>query len=142
MFPINRRISTEPGSLTIDQANPLFTITAERAYPNEGDVLHKVGRTTGWTSGTVEFSCTNTNIAGTDITILCQEWVRATADHGDSGAPVFDFAPDGGPNDVRLTGLLWGHNGTHFVFSAMGEIRFENQAPNAQWIVFPGQEPE
>jgi hypothetical protein len=119
--------TTGIGSLVIDPANPMFSIIAERPFPNPGDTMHKVGRTTGWTSGTVTQSCADTNVGGTDITLLCQEIVTGPSGSvggGDSGSPVFDNIVG---NNVRLVGLLWGGSGSNvFVFSAMNEIRFEN----------------
>jgi hypothetical protein len=136
--------TTGPGSITIDQANPMFSITAERAFPNPGDTMHKVGRTTGWTSGTVTQSCVNTNVSGVGIplTLLCQEHVTGgpnVVGSGDSGAPVFDNLVG---NNVRLVGLLWGGGGpgnSIFVFSAMNEIRFEHPATvqGHAWRTFP-----
>jgi hypothetical protein len=137
--------TTGMGSLTIDPANPMFSITAERAFPNPGDTMHKVGRTTGWTSGTVTSSCADTNVGGTSIpnlTLLCQEHVTGgpnVVGGGDSGSPVFDNVVG---NNVRLVGLLWGGGGAQseiFVFSAMNEIRFEHPAAiqGHQWRTFP-----
>jgi len=125
------------GSLTIDPANPTLTITAERAFPFVGDQMNKVGRTTGWSQGPVTQSCVNTNVGGTSIpnlTLLCQEHVSATVAGGDSGSPVFDFAP-GSTQNIRLTGILWGGGGGTFVFSAMNEVRFENPPPSGlTWV--------
>jgi len=124
--------TTAAGSLTIDPANPMYTIVAERAFPLVGDQMHKVGRTTGWSTGAVTQDCVNVNLGGTPIpnlTILCSDRVAAAVAGGDSGSPVFDVAPGGGPNDVRLGGILYGGGGGTYVFSAMDNIRFEHPAP-------------
>jgi hypothetical protein len=130
--------TTGPGSITIDPTNPQYTIVAERAFPSIGDQMIKVGRTTGMSQGPVVGSCQNVNVGGTPIpnlTLLCQERVTATVAGGDSGSPVFDIAPGGGPNNVRLTGILWGGGGGDFIFSAMSEVRFENTPPpGLTWV--------
>jgi hypothetical protein len=134
---IYRTTGVNTGSLAIDPANPMFTITAERPFPNIGDTMHKVGRTTGWTSGTVSQSCANTNVSGTNITMLCQEHVSGASGivaGGDSGSGVFDNVVG---NNVRLVGLLWGGGANVFVFSAMSEVRFENTPPSGlSWRTF------
>jgi len=126
------------GSLMIDAAAPRWNIVAERPFPTVGDVLHKTGRTTGWTSGPVTQTCVNTGVSGTNITLLCQDWVQANVAGGDSGSPVFRRLGDG--NDVELNGILWGGGVNVFVFSAMENIRFENQGL-VPWITYPGQTP-
>jgi hypothetical protein len=128
--------TTGAGSLTIDGANPMWNIVAERAFPNVGDVLHKTGRTTGWTSGTVSQTCVNTGVSGTSITLLCQDWVQASVAGGDSGSPVFRRIGEG--SDVELNGILWGGGTGVFVFSAMDNVRFENQGV-VPWTTYAGQ---
>ncbi len=43
--------------LLINPRNPTFTIIFERPWPLVGRSIHKVGRTTGWTYGTVHETC-------------------------------------------------------------------------------------
>lgn len=121
---------------TIDPANPVRNIVAERPFANVGQTLHKVGRTTGWSSGTVVGSCVNVNVANTSFHVRCQELVQNVAadivSGGDSGSPVWEPYPQAGPDAVRLYGILWGGGGTTlFVFSALSEVRFDH-AP-ATW---------
>jgi len=101
-----------------------FNITAERANPIAGSTVNKVGRTTGWTYGTVTNTCVNVSVSGTNITQLCQSLVNAGVGGGDSGSPVFEW--NGGSN-VTLVGILWGGStsGTQFVFSPMSGIERE-----------------
>jgi hypothetical protein len=109
------------GSITISGPNPFFTITAERANPVQGAQANKIGRTTGWTFGTISATCVNTNVSGTNITQLCQSRVNAGVGGGDSGSPVFSWPGTGG--NVTLLGILWGMNSpTQFVFSPMSGI--------------------
>ena len=114
------------GSLIIDEANPRWTIIGEFSFPFEGEVVHKVGRTTGWTRGPVIVTCADVGVNGTDIVQICQDIAMAGSRGGDSGAPVFERA---GGEFVFLTGILWG-GGTFggapvFVFSSMENIEHE-----------------
>ena len=68
-----------------------------------------------------------TNVLNTNITMLCQDHVSGGSDFGDSGAPVFrwGYGNETFGNNVELFGVLWGGNGTSFVFSAMSNIEWE-----------------
>ena len=117
---------TEAGSLTLKNAGARFSITARTGSPLEGDTVHKLGRTTGWTFGTVIGTCVDANNA-TDITLFCQSVVRAGSGSGDSGSPVFYVLPG---NKARLVGILWGGRtdpalGTLFAFSPLENIEEE-----------------
>ena len=110
------------GSLTIAGS---FTIGSELSGNSPvGTVLNKVGRTTGWTQGTVTDSCVNTGVSGSRIVMLCQDFVSAGVGGGDSGSPVFRIL---GGDNVQLSGTLWGGNsaGTSFVYSPMTNIERE-----------------
>ena len=115
------------GSGIINGLNPFFNITAE-VSPIQGATVNKVGRTTGWTYGTVNGTCVTLNVAATNITLLCQSKTAFGAfgkvGPGDSGSPVFYW---NGGNNVGLVGLLWGGNssGTFFTFSPMSGIEQE-----------------
>ena len=114
------------GALQIDRNNPRFHIVTEFGFPFLGEIAHKVGRTSGWTMGPVIFTCVDTGVSGTDIVQICQDWVLAGSQGGDSGAGVFEQV---GPNQVALVGILWG-GGTLdgapvFIFSAMEQIEQE-----------------
>ena len=96
--------------------------------------LHKVGRTTGWTSGDVakdgdtDLTCVNVNVRGSNIQLLCQTLVEndgvEIVGSGDSGSPVFRKT---GSNSAELAGILWGGNssGDLFVFSPLKNIQDE-----------------
>ena len=120
--------TTELGSLEIDLNNP-FTITADgvdQYEPKVGDTANKVGRTTGWTRGTITNTCVDTGVQGATIVLLCQNFVNGNGvivQGGDSGSPV--FATGGPSNGVILLGGLWGGNqsGTQFVYSPIGNIK-------------------
>jgi hypothetical protein len=111
------------GSITIAGT---FNITAENTSSSftVGEVVNKIGRTTGWTQGQITSTCVNTNVSGTNITQLCQTFVAAGVGGGDSGSPVFRQT---GASSVTLYGILWGGNqsGTSFVFSPLGQVEQE-----------------
>jgi hypothetical protein len=120
-YTVGRIAKTQrPGrSLTITGQ---FTITAEGSAV-VGNVVNKVGRTTGWSQGSVTNTCVNTNVSGTSITQLCQNFVSATVGSGDSGSPVFQITSG---DNVRLVGILWGGSGSRtFVFSPLTQIEQE-----------------
>jgi len=128
-----------PGSLEIDQQNPRWQITDEIQYPVVGQVLHKTGRTNGWTMGPVNATCQNVNVGGSNYTLWCQDRVSTWSGGGDSGSPY--YVRDGETNNVALIGIHWGSDGAgNTVMSAMANIRYENQGP-VPWITFPGQTP-
>ncbi|HWB39856.1 MAG TPA: hypothetical protein VG500_01275, partial [Gemmatimonadales bacterium] len=77
------------GSLKIDRHNPRWTVVGEFAFPFLNEIAHKVGRTTGHTFGPVIFTCVDTGVSGTDIVQICQDWVLAGSQGGDSGSGVF-----------------------------------------------------
>ena len=65
----------------------------------------------------------NTNVSGTNVTQICQNFVSATVGSGDSGSPVFQIISG---NDVRLVGILWGGSGSQsLVFSPLNQIEQE-----------------
>jgi len=111
-----------PGSLEIAGS---FSIVGEAAGNAViGTVLNKVGRTTGWTQGKVTHSCVDTGVSGTNILLLCQDFVAAEVGGGDSGSPVFEIT-DG--TNVTLNGILWGgaSDGSSFVYSPIGNVKGE-----------------
>jgi hypothetical protein len=110
--------SVNTGSLTI--VGNQFRITSE-GPSIVGQTVNKVGRTTGWTQGSVTNICVNTSVSGTNIVQLCQDFVSAGVGSGDSSSPVFAITS---VNDVQLRGMLWGGNtsGTLFVYSPIANI--------------------
>jgi hypothetical protein len=103
-----------------------FTITGDDLNNSVavGQTVNKIGRTTGWTSGTVSNTCVNTGVSGTKIVQLCQTFVSSGNTivlGGDSGSGVWR---DQGGNNVQLVGILWGGNGsgTLFVYSPLKNV--------------------
>jgi hypothetical protein len=120
---IARTNGANTGSLDIVGS---FTITADDLTNSvtSGQTVHKVGRTTGWTSGQVSSTCVNTGVSGTRIVQLCQTFVSSSNTivlGGDSGSGVFQVISG---TDVRLVGSLWGGNGsgTLFVYSPLKNV--------------------
>jgi hypothetical protein len=92
-----------------------------------GQTANKVGRTTGWTRGEVTRTCVNTGVSGSNIVLLCQDFVENDVQivaGGDSGSPVFRINSS---RRVTLLGNLWGGNssGTLFVYSPIANIERE-----------------
>ncbi|HEV8357629.1 MAG TPA: hypothetical protein VGQ17_12830 [Gemmatimonadales bacterium] len=120
--------SDDPAFLQVDDLNPVYRIASEQPAPVQGQVLNKVGRTTGWTQGQVVATCENVDITDSDITQLCQGLVGAYVDGGDSGSPVFGFNTDA---TVFLAGILWGSSTdlvtgeVQFIFSPFASIERE-----------------
>jgi hypothetical protein len=117
--------TTGLGSLTIDNSNPTFTIEGE-AVAGMRAPANKIGRTTGWTRGSVSGTCVDTGVQGSTIVLLCQTFVSGSGvivQGGDSGSPVFSN-PDGN-GKVNLLGVLWGGNqsGNQLVYSPMENVR-------------------
>jgi hypothetical protein len=112
--------------------NGSIEVVGEFSITAQGDptvtTLHKVGRTTGWTSGGVAGTCVTVNVLASNIQLLCQTLVQQAnaviLGAGDSGAPVFQIVSG---TNVRLVGILWGGNesGDTFVFSPFSAIQNE-----------------
>lgn len=115
------------GSLTVNPPAARFTIIGKVGSPLLGSIVHKVGRTTGWTYGTVIATCADINVSSSDVTDFCQSVVRGGGGPGDSGSPV--FSRTGSSPKVKLAGILWGggadQEGTFYVFSPLENIEEE-----------------
>jgi hypothetical protein len=125
-------------SLTVDAANPIFTVTSQDNSTTNfavGTVVNKVGRTTGWTQGHVDRSCVNTGVSGSQVFLLCQTFVvnaggAQVVGGGDSGSGVFRITSG---SSVQLVGLLWGGSSDNklFVFSPLAAVQAELGSVNA-----------
>ena len=128
---IARTTGFNNGSLTVDAANPTFSVTGEDDVTTNfavGTVVNKVGRTTGWTRGSVTRSCVDTGVSGSTVMLYCQTFVTGldgaiAVGGGDSGSGVWSESGGG----ARIVGLLWGGNssGTQFVFSPLASVKRE-----------------
>jgi hypothetical protein len=122
---IARTTGVNNGSLVVIGA---FTINAQNSTATSySGTVHKVGRTTGWSSGNVTNTCATVNVSGSNIQLICQTLVSnnsaAIVGAGDSGSPVFRRTSE---PDVELIGILWGGSGSSlFVFSPLKNIQDE-----------------
>lgn len=93
----------QAGPLTIDASNPRFRITSEAANSVQvtGELVSKVGRTSGWTQGQVTRTCVTLE------NLPCQWEALVWSEGGDSGSPMFKQSASNG-NHVALWGILWG----------------------------------
>jgi hypothetical protein len=130
--PQNRCVGTSSCDVgVLRKTDDIRVVLADASDPNFapmiGDVIEKVGRTTGWSSGALSLNCVNvkvTNDDGTDsgMTIICQNLVLAASGPGDSGSPVFAFNQTTGT--AMFEGILWGGatDGSNFVYSPVSGI--------------------
>jgi len=73
-------------------------LSTSTAFPNVGTIVHKVGRSTGYTSGTV--ICTNASVSsqGNVVTNLTQAGYAST--NGDSGGTVYAYLNPNGTGAI------------------------------------------
>lgn len=110
------------GSLTVAGS---FTVNSQDNTTKNfatGMILNKVGRTTGWSQGPVSRTCVNTNVQGSQVHQLCQTFVDAAVNGGDSGSPVFRITSG---DNVQLVGILWGGGSSYYVMSPLSQIQQE-----------------
>jgi hypothetical protein len=95
-----------------------------------GTRVNKIGRTTGWTVGSVLATCVDVPVSklppgATPIVMLCQTLVRGVGGPGDSGAPVFTNRP--GFIEAHYVGMVWGgaDDGSDYVYSPLSGIESE-----------------
>jgi hypothetical protein len=100
--------------LTVNPSLPRLDITdwVFGSLPS-GTLVTKVGATSGCTHGSIQATCTDSNVAGTNITMLCQDRVGDIALGGDSGSPVFVRSGD----EATFLGVLWGGTSGSYVYS-------------------------
>lgn len=92
------------GSITVDDANPRWSIAQKNNGGVVGIWINKVGRTSGWTRGRVTRSCVRLS------SLWCQYVAWLWSLPGDSGSPIFQDSGDSIPSgvEVNLRGILWG----------------------------------
>ena len=115
------------GSRQIDHGAAM-DMTEFRAHPVSGQMVDKMGRTSGWTYGFVTRTCTTgrpVDNSGNRITVdndpvlmKCQYEASYRSDGGDSGSPVFLWRGD----TVILVGLNWGSGSNYAIFSPLEGI--------------------
>lgn len=107
------------GSINYSSTNSITDI----GDPIVGMTVHKVGRTTGHTTGVVSQTCADfgQSLGGFDTgrTMLCQARGNYSSGPGDSGSPVVSVLSDG---TLSGRGIHWGSGG---VFSTASEWALE-----------------
>jgi hypothetical protein len=100
--------TTGQGSIHLGRSSPpygRYHITEIDNFITKGTITSKVGRTTGWTKGSVIKTCVAiTESSGK--TVLCQNEANFHAGKGDSGAPVFENIHGEPPPSVTLDGIV------------------------------------
>ena len=120
IFPIGGTSQT-PGPLFTNENVPYWTVVAEVSFPLDGEILHKVGVTNGWTFGAVYETCVDTSSNG--IRFVCTDKANMFARGGDSGAPVF-VPIYGPPANAVFYGVVFGQQGgASAVFSNLNQMK-------------------
>lgn len=96
----------QAGPLTIDGSYPRFRITSKGSNTIQvfGELVNKVGRTSGWTQGQIVRTCVTLS------SLPCQWEALVWSEGGDSGSPIFQQAGSSEPDASRVSlwGVLWG----------------------------------
>ncbi len=111
--------SSSSATLDIDHGTDL-SVRGGKAQPVSGEMVDKVGRTTGWTWGYIQKTCiaigvNGGSVNGKPIVMRCQYDGSYSSAGGDSGSPVFKWHGD----EVTIYGVHWGSGGA---FSALQGI--------------------
>jgi hypothetical protein len=120
---VNALIAATPGPWNLSISSWL-EVPGKVLYPSQGQVVYKTGRTTGTTSGTIQWACATVNSGGGAHTYFCNYIATSAAQNGaggDSGSPVYFLSG----NNATLTGIVWGagSNPWHFAFSPLGGVQ-------------------
>ncbi|MBL0938735.1 MAG: hypothetical protein IBJ03_07560 [Gemmatimonadaceae bacterium] len=101
---ILRTIGVNTGSITVDQSKPYFDVVQAGSSLYQGATVHKVGRTTGWTSGSIVSTCKDAT-PELYMVMTCGYEANYTRGNGDSGGPVFVRLASGDSTEVTLVGI-------------------------------------
>ena len=94
------------GSRTVDGAQPWFYVTDVAFSVYNGQIVNKVGRTTGWTSGHIDVTCADLAI-DSYFAVRCANRTFMWAGTGDSGGPAFARNGGGADSTVTLFGTMF-----------------------------------
>jgi hypothetical protein len=116
-------------TLNLNHGSSSLDLRGYDTFPVDGEMVDKVGRTTGWTYGYVNRTCYNTRVGngsggrarlnGNLLLMKCQYRANYTSNSGDSGSPIFHWHG----NEVTIMGIHWGGGSGNAVFSALGGIQ-------------------
>ena len=108
------------GSRTISHSNPHFTVSGEWTWPVAGRYYQKMGKTSGWTYGGIQATCSTVKVDGMRIT--CAYKINTRTEKGDSGSPVFEW-PNASNDRVNLAGMMFARaSNNKGWFNPMGAI--------------------
>lgn len=96
--------TTGPGSIDVTGWWDAIVNSIDSVAP--GEIVDKMGRTSGWTQGPVLQTCADAVGIDDDYTVLCSTKVGAYGGRGDSGGSVFRFQPPYAPNYRVALGIL------------------------------------
>jgi hypothetical protein len=118
-------IAQTPGAFDLSISSWL-EIPGKVLYPSQGQTVYKTGRTSGTTSGTIEWACATVNSGTTPHTYFCNYMATSPTQNGaggDSGSPVYFLSG----NTATLTGIMWGagSNPWLFAFAPLGAVEAE-----------------
>jgi len=112
--PLICGILNVPGTLDVNPGAPRTDVTSFMVgSPFSGSAVTRVGATSGCVIGTHQNTCISSNVANSNITMLCQNRVNAVRQGGDSGSPVFVTKK----GKATLAGIHWGGSGNNAVYS-------------------------
>jgi len=94
--PIGPKTSINDTTTRINTSAPQLTIAGETRVWAVGSAVHKIGRTTGWTRGTLTYYCKKKR------GYYCQDGANYVFRVGDSGSPVFRLNSNG---TIALIGI-------------------------------------
>jgi hypothetical protein len=96
-------------SREVDASTSSLTITSTLSYVVSDEIIHKIGKKSGWTYGAVEQTCVDFTIPGWpfDDETKCSDRVDYNSEGGDSGAPVFSVVSG---TNVQLRGINFAHD--------------------------------
>ncbi len=101
-----------------------YQILGTFTHSAQGQLVYKVGKTTGLTRGRVDRTCWDYIPPPPGVILLCQRTVlgetSVPAAGGDSGSPVFHIHSG---DLVYLHGMVWGGVSWEFFFSGIGSIQ-------------------
>jgi hypothetical protein len=122
---VNPLIARTPGAFNLS-ISAWLEVPAKVLYPSQGQLVYKTGRTSGTTSGTIQWACATINSGGTPHTYFCNYIATSPTQNGaggDSGSPVYFLSG----NTAMLTGLMWGagSNPWNFAFAPLDSVQNE-----------------
>lgn len=105
---------TNFGSIAINQSNPWLRVTSTEHGQTLGATVEKIGRTTGWTYGSIVATCVDIVYSARSTGVGCVTRALVKSGAGDSGGPIFmmDDASDSTNNAVKFMGILNGVSAT------------------------------